>query len=442
MSFSYSYIYQIRFSGKMRWKEWFCRWYDTIIYSIRNINIFHSNFAPTTDRYQIETQIIATRIYIVLLAVSLFIFVTYNSQVYVTETVSVKYPMYDQFLSLYRIYPESLSCPCTVISIAYDQFIYLDASYHQVCDSVFTTLAWRHLIDSTANDRQTSLNFHYIGGPMFFALSSFCRLSRTTVTDGIVVFNATQIISATALPLNIFKSETEDLIRSFISKTTQEFARSLEFIRDQIQYNGIMSGLQTNFYYITTLPLWTEYSPGYEFNSVSSVYGDQSSNCSCDNTPFCKIPAFIDDENSFHIPGFYYGCYIVESLLQSHLGCFYNQSCIDELRQALHSSVTLNTTALDSTAQSQYSSNETIQHIVNHLMAEQWTNRTSHELYYNGCRPLTCVYTYSNRKNWLAVLTSIIVPIGGLNIILKIVIPRLIMIFRSRRRPVRAGKRF
>ena len=277
---------------------------------------------------------------------------------------------------------------------------------------------------------------------MFYALNSFCRLSRTTVTDSITVFNTTQIISAAALPVNIFKSEMEDLIRSFISKTTQEFARSLEFIRDQIQYNGIMSGLQTNFYYKTALPPWTVDDPGYAFYSASRVYGDQSSNCSCDNTPFCKIPAFIDDENSFHISGFYFGCYIVESLLQSNLGCFYNQSCIDELRQALHSSVTVNTTALDSTAQSQYLSNDTIQHIVSHLMVEQWVNRTSHELYYDRCLPFTCIYTSSDKKNWLAVLTSIIVPIGGLNIILKIIIPRVIMIFRLRRRRVSSGKQF
>ena len=151
LMFSYCCIYQIRFCGKMQYNEWFCRWYNDITYSLRNINIFRSHFAPTTDRYHIETQIIITRTYLVLLVVSLLIFVTYTSQVYVTETVSVKYPTYDQFLSLYRIYPESLSCPCTVISIVFDQFMYLDVSYHQVCDSIYTSFAWRHLIDSTTN---------------------------------------------------------------------------------------------------------------------------------------------------------------------------------------------------------------------------------------------------------------------------------------------------
>ncbi|CAF0933248.1 unnamed protein product [Adineta steineri] len=177
------------------------------------------------------------------------------------------------------------------------------------------------------------------------------------------------------------------------------------------------------------------YGEGVDFYTLSRVYANQSSNCSCDDTPLCKIPAFIDDDdNSFHIPGIYFGCYIVESLLQSNLECFYNQTCIDELRQALNSSLALNTSALNATIQSQYERNETIEHIVDQLMVEQWRNTTSHKVYYDRCHPSVCTYTYASKKNWLNVLTSIIVPLGGLNLILKIIVPRIIMLIWSRLR--------
>jgi len=415
-------------------KERFCRWFIVLKQFLINFNVFRSHFAPTTDQYKIKTQIIATRIYLLLLVVSFFTLITHTSQVEVTQSVTVRYPSYDQFLSLSGVYSQTLSCPCTNLSIAYDQFIYLNATYHQVCESVYTTPVWQQLIDSTANENQTSWNFRYIGGPLFSVLNSFCYLSSTTVTDGIIEFNATQLISGTALSLDIFNSEVEGFIRLFISTTTREFTRLREMIRDQIQYDGILSGLYTNFYYKTILHLYPAYPPNYWFNPIPRVYLGQSSNCSCEETPLCVRPAFIDDENTLQVPGMYHGCYIVESLLQSNLACFYNQSCVDELRYILNSTLSPNTTALDPNIQSQYVPNDTVEYIVNQLMVEQWINKTSHEFYYNQCRPALCTYTYVSKKNWISVFTSILIPIGGLNIILMVIVPRIIWMLRSRRR--------
>ncbi|UJR12743.1 hypothetical protein I4U23_016917 [Adineta vaga] len=412
-------------------KEWFCRYSTAIIRFLSKLNSFRDHFAPTTDEYQIKTQILATRVYLVLLTFSLVILVTYTTQINVIENVTVNNPTYNQYLNLFSIYPETLSCSCTTISIAYDQFIYLDIIYHQICHSVYTTFAWRHLIDSTSNPHEISLNFRNVGGPLFYVLNSFCRLTEMTVSDGIIEFNAIQLISRTVLSREIFDVQVENIIRSFISTITREFTRSRQLIRDQIQYNGIMSGLYTNFHYTSILQEWSTDEKGCEFYTSPRIYVDQSSNCSCDDTPFCKMAAFIDDETSFHIPGMYYGCYIVESLLQSNLECFYNQTCIDELRRVLNSSVILNTSALDSTIQTHYEHNETIEHIVDQLMVEQWLNITSHKFYYERCQPSVCTYTYISKKNWLNVLTSIIVPIGGLNLILKSIIPFIIMMFRS-----------
>ncbi|CAF0932817.1 unnamed protein product [Adineta steineri] len=213
-----------------------------------------------------------------------------------------------------------------------------------------------------------------------------------------IEFNATQLISDTVLPLDTFNAQVENIIRSFISTITREFTRSRQLIGDQIQYYGSMSELYTSFHFTSFIHEQVLDDEGVDFYTLSRVYVNQSSNCSCDDTPFCKMPAFIDDnDNSFHIPGIYFGCYIVESL-QSNLECFYKQTCIGELHHVLSSSVTLNTSVLDATIQSHYERNETIEHIVDQLMIEQWRNTTSHERYYDRYHPSVCTHTYAVKR--------------------------------------------
>ena len=145
-----------------------------------------------------------------------------------------------------------------------------------------------HLIDSASVANRTHFDFRHIGGPMLAAVSSLYHLSKMTVIHGITEFYATQLISSRALPLDVFNSEVENFIRSFTSTTTREFTRSRQLIRDHLKYNGIMSALYTNFHYQTSEELVDDDIISYEFYSLARIYEEQSSNCSCDNTPFCK----------------------------------------------------------------------------------------------------------------------------------------------------------
>src|SRR5689334_14540100 len=109
--------------------------------TILTLNLFPS-IPPSTQQYDLDTELIATRVYIVSLVISLLILTTYTWQLVVTHVVTIQNPSYTNYSMLFVKYPQTLSCPCSTISIPYREFIRMDASFHQVCSSAFVTSSW------------------------------------------------------------------------------------------------------------------------------------------------------------------------------------------------------------------------------------------------------------------------------------------------------------
>jgi hypothetical protein len=131
------------------------------------------------------------------------------------------------------------------------------------------------------------------------------------------------------------------------------------------------------------------------------------------------------------VPGF---CYVIESLLQSTLECFFNQQCIDQLQGYISPSSSMMVTALDLSLPSLYSTNSTIQELVDSLMIEQWNVSVNYEKYYNECRPIQCIYTFETRNDLIYIVTTLFAIAGGLTTVLKFILPRLMKLFRKKRR--------
>jgi hypothetical protein len=107
--------------------------------------------------------------------------------------------------------------------------------------------------------------------------------------------------------------------------------------------------------------------------------------CECVISSTCvrlaPIYRYPDKAPLFDVPGFYVGCYVVESLLQSTLECFYDQSCFNVLKFHISSSSSIGVTTLDASLPTKYSVNSTIQELVNNLMIEEWNVSTMYETY-------------------------------------------------------------
>ncbi|UJR18834.1 hypothetical protein I4U23_021962 [Adineta vaga] len=113
------------------------------------LNVFDSR---TTDPLIIRREILSTRLYIILVLISLIIFKTYASLSQQNETKTVSFPSQSVYENLLKKYQNNLQCTCTKVLIPYEKFVKTIPSFHQVCSSDFISQEWIDFIfkaDST-----------------------------------------------------------------------------------------------------------------------------------------------------------------------------------------------------------------------------------------------------------------------------------------------------
>ncbi len=381
---------------------------------------------PSTDQHELHNQRISTKLFIFFFTVLVAILLFYTSLIKITKTITVEAPPFAQYKLLYSTYSPTLTCPCAKISTNYEEFLHVEYTLHQVCNSTLVNQNWIDYFSALFQTRWSGKDFRLRSPSAFQALSTFCELINRTISDNLIEFYSRQYVSASVTPLHLFTSETESSIYQFRSLMTSEFLSSLAKIRYITKANALFSGLQTN--YVLRIA-----ANNYYVETDSMIYKD----CLCRSLSTCIEESAIyqlpSSTRVFDVPGFYTGCYVIESLLQSSLECFYNQSCIDKLRAYLPSSAPMKETMLDSSLPSHYFINSTIEDLVDHLMIEQWNASPIYEKYYNGCQPTQCTYTDETRNDVLYIVTTLFGIVGGLITVLKFIVPRLVKILRKKK---------
>ena len=106
------------------------------------LNIFQTSSAShqegNEDLYEQHTQLVATRVYLILLILILIIFLLFTCLNSETITMTIQNPTLAQIQSL----PANRICPCSRISFSYDKFVSNNVSFHQVCSSDFVSNRW------------------------------------------------------------------------------------------------------------------------------------------------------------------------------------------------------------------------------------------------------------------------------------------------------------
>ncbi|CAF1217514.1 unnamed protein product [Adineta ricciae] len=336
--------------------------WDRFRLAIKNLNLFPS-IPPTPDQHQLRNQLISTRLFIILLTLSLTILLLYNSLITITQTNTVTFPTITTYLQLYSEYPQSLSCDCKQISINHDKFLHITYTFHEICSSAFTTSRWLdYLTDARPDMTLFRDDFRASSGiAVFQTLITFCDLSSETVENRLSEFYSSQFVSASLLPSELFYLEIESLITQFISTTTNTFLLSLSSIRQMTQSNLLLSAEQTNAYPYT-----------YTYDSVwffTKLYD----NCNCKMSAQCVVisPIFNGLDRTvilYTVPGIYTGCYIIETLLKSDLRCFYSQTCINKVLSYFIGAAPMNVSALDASLLVKFMVNSTLEDVTNNLM--------------------------------------------------------------------------
>ncbi|CAF2583100.1 unnamed protein product [Rotaria sp. Silwood2] len=382
---------------------------------------------PAADAaYELKTQLISTRIYIVLLPVILGVLVIYKAEVFVITTVIIESPLYSTYLNLYKSYSESLSCPCTTIAIQQDQFINVDVRLHQVCSSDFISDRYFEFLS-----RSLLGNAIMTGQAHMELVASWCRFAKTTIINNMTSFYSLEWIACEVSSIDLLEKQVQSLVDWYTSSITSTFSHSLNINRVLISSNAIDTG------FLTMASRVLRGGPPNIFVDVyMAVYANGT--CSCGISTDCMEQVVIQDIFArfppFPVPGLRIGCYIEEATLQSTLECYYNQACLENFHLNIHSTITFNATALDDSiaVHSQFNAISPISIIVAQMMVENWTVTTNHRAFFNNCKPAQCIYTYKDKEHMLIVITNIIEFIGGLTISLKILVPFFIKFVRSR----------
>ncbi|CAF0766068.1 unnamed protein product [Adineta steineri] len=370
---------------------------------------------PSTDR-QIRHQRYATRIYILLLCISLVILTIYTLLQRTIQSKTIPYPTQSEYLQLRKLYPNTLSCPCTSISMPYSTFIKLQPYYHQLCSSNFTSQEW---ISYTAIMGRQSVYFSDYRGTatiQFQTLSMFCEEAHQTINDTLRIFFQTKFVSIQVISEQSFEFQMNSLIENWKSTTINTFKRTIRSVREITQGNQLSNGGFNSIADVNPITRRTIIQPR------------QYSTCNCGLSRSCLYPTGIyngDEPNNlinfYSVPNFFLGCYPIEALFSSTLDCFYDLSCMLTIHNlsVTVASQSFTYTPLDKNLNQP---NETIELIVNRLMVDKWFSNVSFSSYYDKCSPSLCTFEYEDHQHFGYFITIIITLYGGLSLGLQFII--------------------
>ena len=391
-----------------------------------------SSVPPSTDEYELQTQEISTRSFMIIFPILLLILLLYTSLIRVTKTVTVETPTFIEYTHLNSTYPRTLTCPCAKISVNYGEFLYINYTLHQVCSSIFVDDEWIVYLDYIfASELISSERSTWTGSYGFQALKSFCNRINETISSRSIELNSTQYVSASVVSKPIFEAETESMIDQFRSTVTNEFLLFLRMIQDTTHANALFSALQSNYFL-------------NDNNRKISTFSESYESCDCFTSSTCIVPSFFAAFRNkslllFNVTNFYTGCNVIESLLQSTLEYFYDQQHMDDLLGTISSNSIKIVTALNESLPSVYLKNSTIKEFLDNLMIEQWNFLSSFENYYNQCQPIKCIYTFETNNDIIYIVTTLSGIVGGLITILNFIVPRLVKLvrrIRNHQRPI------
>jgi hypothetical protein len=412
------------------------------------LNLFESA-ATRSNPHHLHTSIVSTRLYLILMTIAVFILVLFTALAKKTQTVTIQNPSQDVFQALYSKYSTTLQCPCSQLEIPYETFINISYDLHPVCSSVFVSDTWINLLSRPDIGYFFPLDFRSSGSGQFQLLASLCLFANRIIQDAIDDFLASALLSPQALSSSSLTDQSETRSQFLNTSTTYTFRRLLNLIRGTTNMNGLQPAMQTTS--MELLYIYPNHSlEAYPLTTIWVVENSQVyEECFCDALTSCYYSAGFFDlfdhetQGYFALPvnpmanvtGFLVGCYALDGLLNSSLECFFDSTCLSTVLTYFPVSNVTNITTLNIN-QTKYSAETTIGILVNNIFLEDWSSEISFSAYYSECAPILCTYKFTEYNSILQILTTLLGVYGGLTVVLRICIPRIIRWWRNRKRVV------
>ncbi|CAF3958267.1 unnamed protein product [Rotaria sp. Silwood1] len=389
---------------------------------LQQFNLYNSK---SNDIDTIHRERLSTRLFVCSLFILMSSTIIYTALLSRTINDTVYNPSESKFREIYEKYPNTYTCPCSHVSVQYNQFAYFQIIFHEVCKSEFISQEW---IDTTysanvsfipPNDIRTILSHFWI------FVRSFCALANVNVIDASNQFNSTNLVSRFAQPQHLIETKANATLALALNSTLNNLKRNLLLTREIILSNGLLSILATNYFFYIS---FAEQSP---FDSSILVGINATSfpdGCSCEKSNGCSRSAVIFESNatshSVKVPGMMFDCLPLDGALASSLECFYDSSCLTLIQNV---SLTNMRPSLLSN-HSRFKHNTTLMTLVDELMIEELIMTVVFSSYYSICNPKYCTYSYTHKFNILFMITFTTGAFGGVSTLLRFIAPLMIKI--------------
>ena len=376
-----------------------------------NLNIFANSDNPSLDENDIRIEKQSTRLYIVLLFLTIVILIFYTSLTYRSNEVIVPISSLESLIKFQNFHRSILvNCSCTKLSTTRSTFYKIEPKFHQICSSDFVSDQWLNkLFESYQNVRSlpTSIfTFNRTAFAHFQSMSIMCNLAKQAAIDARELFLQTSVVSSQMPPMDLFYFNTNLTLNNFQSSLSSTFNHRLQMFRGLSQGNGLASVYSTNW----NLFLFPDFHTNPKIYMKSQSYGE----CDCAISSSC-----IQDSIPF-VRGYVVGCLPIESYLLSTFECLYSELCVNQISSYVQSSFipkSLNETEL------RFAMNTSINDLVKEMFIESWSNNVSYARFFEECQPRSCSYVLTERYNVLYVITTLLGLYGGIIILFKLIIP-------------------
>ncbi|CAF1639407.1 unnamed protein product, partial [Adineta ricciae] len=369
-----------------------------------------------------------TRLYIILLAVCLYVLFYGNLTKLEPKTVVIANITPDRFGQLYFEYNQTLSCPCSTTTIPYSNFVVKSVAMHSVCSSVFVSKEWIEGLYLIEASLYNSWDFRKSAYSQFELLSRLCSLSDEIVFQLQTDVNNTQLLTINLLSIEQIQMEINNTIEFQRKNAFGQIVSFLNFWQTTIQRNYLASALGTNWFVFTDYrsndpSIWgfpTPYPSGnesyikcdYNYPVIPAFLPPRSNDSKDFEISFNLIP------NSTIVKGFSITCTPLDALLGSTLDCLYDTECIQLLVNYFPNLTLTNINWTNSTLTSQHD-NHSVLHYFENLFIKTWLPSMNYAAYFNQCSPSMCTYTTTDNRSLSYTITLFISLYGGLIIILR-----------------------
>ena len=378
---------------------------------IWQLNLFTTG---STDMNILRQERISTRIYLLLLSISITIIVICTIVPTIAISKTVDSPLLPQYQDLFLQHGSSLSCPCSQISIPYRDLLTINGTYHQICSSDLVAASWISNITYTGDDSllQVHDDFRVTVGVYFRILSVLCARAQAAVDKVTDDFSTKTLLSSSFMPEFQFSSRMTDVTNQFQESATSGFSRMIQMLRDYLHGNTFLSSYDLNWYFSATEMA--------QFKLLLKSPIILNNSCSCGTRSDCtSSQPFLP-----WLPGLVMGCSVMEGVMRSRLVSFYNQTLLDNIVTAVHGNSSRESTAksLNASLQSRYDMNTLVHDLSNNLFVEKWSFNASYISFYDRCNPRYCSYVMEERNNALFVVSRILGLYGGLTVSCRLIV--------------------